>query len=538
MMSLARTVLAAFLAVLALTLSAPSASAHAHPLQSSPAVGAQLAVPPTEVWIDFTQAPDEAGSAITVLDARGVRADVGSVVEGVRLTARLPPDLPEGGYVVRWVALSRADGHTTKGAFGFAVGEATAPAGAQVESEESPATITAARAALYVGLALACGGVVYGFLTDPPWAGRSWVRFAAGGAALHLAGLAVFAWNMAAASGARVDAYLAGTAYGRGVFLQTALGVALLVALLIPSKRPRPWGPAAVAVPLVLAHSAYGHVAGTVRPRELGVALGALHLAAAAAWIGGLAYVFLDLGRAGPAPNAAARGTLRRFSRLAAASVVLLVVTGAWMLFEVHGRALSWSWIAFDREYSGATSVKVVLILVLLGLAAVSRRLAQRMAEWGSPLKSNVKRELFVGGAVLVAAAWMTSLPLPGPAEQGGVTSDLREPFVVSTLSEHYGYHIVIDPPPRAFVPSEVSIHVFDAKDGGEPARVFRLYVYFRPLSGAQEATEVVMEQTGNASFAARGAFFTSAGEWTGATMIQTAGVYREETRFDVSVTG
>ena len=104
--------------------------AHANYVKSNPASDARLAKSPTEVRVTFSETPDPAGSDLAVLDTAGKRLSAPTVAAATDEPNTLivsVPDLPEGGYLVSWTARSAVDGHETKGAFGFAIGNAPLP---------------------------------------------------------------------------------------------------------------------------------------------------------------------------------------------------------------------------------------------------------------------------------------------------------------------------------------------------------------------------------------------------------------------------
>src|SRR5207245_11400107 len=116
------------------------ADAHANYVRSNPASDARLVKAPTEVRVEFSEQPDPKGSELAVLDVAGKRVDKNDLApsgdpNGLRVS--LQP-IGEGGYLVSWTASSAVDGHTTKGAFAFAVGSAPLPALPDVGSAAAP----------------------------------------------------------------------------------------------------------------------------------------------------------------------------------------------------------------------------------------------------------------------------------------------------------------------------------------------------------------------------------------------------------------
>jgi putative copper resistance protein D len=97
---------------------------------------------------------------------------------------------------------------------------------------------------------------------------------------------------------------------------------------------------------------------------------------------------------------------IRRFSNLAFASVMVLVVAGVVLTWQYVG---DWAGLA-GTAYGVMVLSKVVLLAAILGLAALNFR-AVRQASAGTRLLRLVEVELGLGVTVLFAAASLTSLP-------------------------------------------------------------------------------------------------------------------------------
>ncbi|MFL5884462.1 MAG: copper resistance protein CopC, partial [Thermoleophilaceae bacterium] len=148
---------------------APSAHAHAELMGTTPPDGAVLKRQPELVTFHFGE-PVEAGlGAVRVMDARGRRADDGSLVHPRAGTSdigtRLRPGLPQGTYTTSYRVVSD-DGHVVSGSSSFSVGrrsaEAAAPAGRGMTGHRRarPAESVAfgvARGATYLATALIVG---------------------------------------------------------------------------------------------------------------------------------------------------------------------------------------------------------------------------------------------------------------------------------------------------------------------------------------------------------------------------------------------
>ncbi|MFH8344975.1 copper resistance protein CopC [Streptomyces sp. NPDC018045] len=102
-----------------------------------------------------------------------------------------------------------------------------------------------------------------------------------------------------------------------------------------------------------------------------------LHLLAVASWLGGLTALLVSLYR-GPS---VARSAVRRFSRLAFGSVLVVVATGVYQSWRQVG-----TWQALtDTSYGRLLLVKVALVVVLVGVAWFSRRWTARLGEAPAP---------------------------------------------------------------------------------------------------------------------------------------------------------
>ncbi|MCW7986121.1 membrane protein [Streptomyces platensis subsp. clarensis] len=98
-----------------------------------------------------------------------------------------------------------------------------------------------------------------------------------------------------------------------------------------------------------------------------------LHLLAVAVWLGGLAALVVSLYWGPPVERTA----VRRFSRLAFGSVVVLVATGLYQSWRQVG-----TWQALtDTTYGRLLLVKVALVVVLVGIAWMSRQWTGRLTE-------------------------------------------------------------------------------------------------------------------------------------------------------------
>ncbi|MFG2308908.1 copper resistance CopC/CopD family protein [Streptomyces sp. NPDC048566] len=117
-------------------------------------------------------------------------------------------------------------------------------------------------------------------------------------------------------------------------------------------------------------HASTGVQAGIAMPVDV------LHLLAVAGWLGGLTALLTSLFRA-PAEAQIGAAAVRRFSRLAFGSVLVLVATGIYQSWRQVG---SWSALT-GTAYGQLLLVKIGLVAVLVGIASISRRWTGRLAD-------------------------------------------------------------------------------------------------------------------------------------------------------------
>jgi methionine-rich copper-binding protein CopC len=109
-----------FLCAVLCVLSAP-AFAHAHLEKATPAQGATVETPPSELTLQFSEGLEPDFSGVTVTDASGADMEAAAPkIAGRTITVPLKP-LAKGHYRVTWHAVS-TDTHRTHGAYAFTVG--------------------------------------------------------------------------------------------------------------------------------------------------------------------------------------------------------------------------------------------------------------------------------------------------------------------------------------------------------------------------------------------------------------------------------
>ena len=439
-----RLVVAVVAAVALFGAAAPAASAHASLLSSSPPAGTRPATAPSRVVLTFSEPVQIVrGSDVSVVDGRGRSVGVGAPRTDptdprrvlVPLRSRLLPD----SYTVRYRVIS-ADSHEVDDAlvFGLAQARLRAPVlrGAGGLSESSPWAV-GARFFELTALGLLLGLLGFRWLVWERIDGRDgaaraegrrlfwqgfWATLAAAGAAeafiLAAKSAIVFHTSVGAALTDPSSAYrlVAASRFGdllgwRGGLLGVIAAVALWAWAHESAGRAARRAPAlvigALAATTLALLSAQGHASqAPIAPLE--VAADALHLGAAAIWIGGLPCLIAVLLRApGPIGSAA----LARFSKVALVAVGVIGVTGAIRLAGgVAQVAELWT-----TGYGRSVLTKGVLLIPVAVLAVRNRRLIAAGRSTDAAVRAarrNVQQELaFTLGIVVVAAILVAQIP-------------------------------------------------------------------------------------------------------------------------------
>lgn len=417
----ARVVAALTIIAVGVIAGAGPAAAHAELLSSTPAAGDQLATPPTEISLLFSEAVEL--PEIVLIDATGAVLDIGEPTQPSpeSVTAAVPT-IDTGGYVVTWNAVS-ADGHPVSGSFTFAVGDAPLPDPSLGTAGGSDGgwwgiALGFARAVQYAGIALGLG--LWAFVVLCWWDGhgeRTVGRLVVAGAAMLAAGsLGRLVYQSGYVDSSVGD--LVRTTAGRSwvTLAVLALPLGLLGSALARLLRRSVHAVALVLLAVLIGRAvATGGHGATGRAPALGTATTIVHVAAMAVWLGGLIGVLICLRRGAEAP-------VRRFSNVALASVAVLATTGA----VQSVRQLETLDALTSSTFGRVLIVKLAVIAVLLTVAALGRfalrsgglvvqRAGQdeRRWEWPQVLRRTVVIEaLLAAGVVGVTASLAGASPL------------------------------------------------------------------------------------------------------------------------------
>ena len=413
--------LATLLAVVAAqVVAAAPAVAHAELVDSTPANGERLDRAPREVVLRFTERVSVVEGAFRLLDADTgdeVDLDEGQVpADGSTVRFPLPADLAEGSWLVTWRVVS-ADSHPIGGTFSFGVG-ADAPAAVTDTAGPSgaPVAVTAARGLGYAAFAAVAGSLALALLC---WRqGRSDRRLrrlrsagivtgvAASVLALLLEGPYVAGVSMWRLLEPEVMEHVAHGQFGSWVHVRVLLYLLIGGVLWLPDalhEASNRWLAGLAVVALAATFPGTGHAAAAGNLVE--PVADAVHTLSAGVWVGGLlALAVLSLA-GGSRPGAE---VFARFSRLALAAVLLLVGTGSLAAVLQLG---AWDDL-WDSRYGQLLSVKLLLVVAVVGVAALARR---AVGSGGSPWRP-VRYEA-VG--TLVVLALTSALAVTAPPTRG-----------------------------------------------------------------------------------------------------------------------
>jgi copper transport protein len=312
---------------LAVTLSPATAAAHATLLKSEPAAGAVLQMSPTEVRLRFNEEvlPGMSGLVLVLSDGSEVNLRGANDSHDIRVLTATLPHLPPGGYGIRWRVIS-ADGHPASGTYSFLIVPAPAVSSTQALLNRASAGTTEAipiLAPLLRGIGmtalLALTGML-GFLTRAEGDRGPTVRPTlqwTGALAVSALFLHLIAWtNTLQAPNWHV---VLDSAPGRLEQLRVIFAFLLLLSVLSGSKRSLGlfFGILAIVVSATIGHP------GTIRPL-LSVPLILVHLAAVAAWVGGVAWLVAHRGE----PTVRVVQEAARVSNAALVASILVLATG------------------------------------------------------------------------------------------------------------------------------------------------------------------------------------------------------------------
>jgi copper transport protein len=436
------------------------AFAHATPIQYVPAASSVLSKAPAEVQIHFSERVEPRASSIIVLAPDGSRADLsnsGPDPADPRVYRVGMKDEGSGSYTVSWEVISSDDGHFTKGAYVFSVGNerpsaTTEAAGFQtVHSSSVPEALTLA--VELIGDALILGAlIVLAFIwrpmrryfpeskaDEPEFVRRFQFLFILGSILALVGGIAYLIYKANDLASLQETTFLVGW----GSFITTTsamytvyrlLGAAfLLIAFLVMQKRflsaertsNIEYAFFGVLTLIDLSRARVSHAAASTFAPAFGVLMNFVHLFFKDVWIGGIiALVVLLSPLIGNSRNArGAAFVVTAFSRVASVAFGIAGVTGVyvvWLHLKSFSYVLTTDW---GKRFAVLSAFAAVLLLARLFaqlyceskiVEAIRKKDETRLLRIFSWLGFTLPAEMVSGIAILAATSLLiiTTPPL------------------------------------------------------------------------------------------------------------------------------
>lgn len=534
------------------------ALAHANLLRSDPAPNAVLPESPQKIRLWFSEPVEPGFTQLVVLDKAGARVDnQDSSVDNAeqRALAVSLPSLPRGPYTVAWQALSKVDGHITRGSFSFVVGQSpdgtSSPGviqpgnGGETDSPLKTLLQAILRGMNLVGAAVAAGGLFFwAFVVRPAVATtlpagaiaamlqqiwrRVFLLSTIGIALVPLSSVGALLFQSAAL--AVSPAALLSLRWGQWWLARTATAALLLGYLLYFERTNRgAWRPANETILLLgliataALNSFTAHAATIPSGAAFAIFLDAVHLLAGSIWIGGVVALAVALFPIAAKLGAAERTALLqnlvpRFSRIAVGSVAALALTG---LFHTWLQVGSREALVVT-SYGRALIIKLLLMLPLFLLGAANLMWAKSRlhdSKVEAAFRRFVKAEVMLGAAALLMAGVLGSLP---PART--VPSPTGPSVVLENEADGIQSRLTVEP-------GQVGVNSFRvelADSRGRPLEdVEKVSIRFLYLGGDIAENYLATTPTGGA-YEASGSPLSIVGPW------QIDAIARRTTAYDL----
>ncbi|WP_406250305.1 copper resistance CopC/CopD family protein [Microbacterium sp. M] len=369
---------------------AQSASAHAELLSTTPEDGAVLEEAPAEGVLSFNEPVQLIDGSIRLFPGDEDPITLDAHVSNTNVVAEFPSGLDDGRFALSYRVVS-ADGHPITGAITFTIGDSGGVTPTPVIDTQTPKETTFALSALtalqYLALLVFTGLLFFDRLvlrnTQPITARTAvflrWTGIGAVVASLLL--IPVSALNVTGESLARLtvpSAWWPGLLWAPGTAAALVLaGVAGAYTLALRDLTLRYRQLFALAFPLLAlaAPVLVGH-SQLVEPQALIMISDYGHLLAGSFWAGGVLGLLLFLVEAWPARGDAAgtdpkfaANVVRRFSRFAVWSVIILAISGITMGIMIVGDVDT----LLTSAYGLTLLLKTSIVIPIIAIAAYNR---------------------------------------------------------------------------------------------------------------------------------------------------------------------
>lgn len=527
---------------------------------TSPADGAELEAPPTQVVLQFDQPVGDAEVVMTCVNNPFVFPNVGPTTksaDGRTLTVPILVPMPAGRCNVSWTTLQPNGEDGASDSFSFEVLSSPTPApgattpGSSTPTEGSTPSTTAAptgdddggggsvvepgvrdaadvsdgatwlgRVLSALGLAVLFGSFVLIVVAWPE--GPEYilaVRFLRSVWILTFAGTLLYVVALSAAvneeslgsglsPGSWLDLLDAGWS-GRAAVARLVLVVATGWVVMRPERviDPTTQLPALAIPTLAVVTVGLARTGGDLA--AVGVLAGIVHALAMAVWFGGvvlLARVVL----AGPGEEDLVQA-VRGFGRISGTAIVLTVVSGLVQLYRLDGGSL------FSDAHGRVLLVKTVFVAVMLFVGLTARQVAQqrlnRAPDLTPPTADRLRRafgtEAVIGLVVLGLSGWLMSFTPAKAPEREATEFAVEEPF----FDAPSGVDLVVQITPARVGANELRVRVNAPATG-----LSGLVVQFIPPTGSGQgaiAQPIALTGAGVAASAADHLPLDVGGLWT-----------------------
>jgi putative copper export protein len=330
------------------------------------------------------------------------------------------------------------------------------------------------------------------------------------------------------------------TSSGRVWLVRAALLLGLAAAAGAGAGR---WLRAGLAAAVVTTGCFVSHGAAAMESRWLILGAEALHLLAMASWVGGLlgfATVFWRAGKRGEARETQHLAlAIPAFSGLAVLAVGTLVVSGL-LLARLH--LASWGDLV-GTAYGRWLAAKLAVFVAMLALGAwhqarvepsLVRALAGRQpASSALRFRRSIRAEAALGLGALALAGTLGVTAPPSPAAAAGVPVTAAGFHHERVFDEA---RVRLDVTPLHPGPNAIRLVITDP--AGRPlADATAAMVQVTPVDASVGAVTFQLDPAGPGEFAAPMAVLGLVGRWSGRLVVQRAGAYDVNDRFDLVVT-
>lgn len=542
--------------------------AHGYIVRSIPEDRSTLQRPPTRIQYWFSEDLEVRFSELNLRNQAGEIIATGTVDErnSTLLSLQVPPDLPDGAYIVELRPAFASDGHVVAESRVFFVGEEVGGVEGQSADDKAIPLEVVWRALLTIANMMIFGiTALYSLVLFPAW-GNS--KYKAGGlpprvmrrlrnSLIMALGLALTANIIALLQQSMVffnasplqviqqnlwQIVQIGSRFGdvwtfRMVLL---LFTAVLIFVseyyrdMMPQLTRGIWnGLAWMGALLIGLTMVTSHAAGSLLLPWVAITVNWLHALAVAFWVGGIMAFVLILPVAlepytGTAKRQALMAVMPRFSRMTAIMVVTVILTGIY-------NALNWFVSPSDitTSYGSSLTLKLIMVGMLLLIGALhhialrSHRAVQleqvisrlvpmglrmrlidgfyKLIQFSSTFTTSLRLEFVVVIITLVTVALLSATPIPEPDY---LQTTIETPSATQTVGD---YTIT-----NAVIPGGLGVNTYDTVVSREDESATDVQVYLQMVNPNidKRSNWYITEQVENGLYVTAGDDITEIGTW------------------------